>query len=138
MFSLEAYERVYADCLERKQEIEARCARELTQIESMMEGLKALMGGAEEHMVAPTGHTGVEPPAGKTSLADLGVGCLKSVAGAWLSAKEMAQRLVAAGTVRQDKRLVGHMNTALKRRMQSRDAASSAIEFADGRFRWRS
>jgi hypothetical protein len=140
MLSLQEYEKVLADLTAQKQEIEALRARNLDEesqrIDAFMGHIQAKIGQFQAPPLASSnGHTAQSHIySGAKSLGDLSEACLASVDEAWLSPKEIADKLVMARVATKVQASPGYVSTALRRRMKS-PSPDKKIEFDQGRFR---
>ena len=141
MLSLQEYEKVLADLAAQKREIEALRARNLDEesqrIDTFIGHIKAKIEQFHLPLVASsnghTAHPGIYT--GAKSLGDLSEACLASVYAAWLSPKEISDKLVTARVATKEQAAPGYVSTALRRRMKSPPSPEKKIEFDQGRFR---
>jgi hypothetical protein len=138
------YEKFLAELATDKRILEETIARDLKQelarLETTIDYVQAQIARFPQPADSSNGHG--SPPQGigarePFTLADLGKECLISVNEAWLTPKEIGQRLVASGYENASTNLAGHVSTALRRRINSRLAPDKDIEYVNGRFRYK-
>ena len=121
------YQPVLADLKAREAELE-QALRDVRHLIQFVVGEPS----APPNGIAP--HDGIY--ADCRNLADLAKACLKSVNGAWLSSKEIADRLLEAGVAKRAEGLTGHINTALVRRKNAALSPDREIQYENGQFRY--
>jgi hypothetical protein len=139
MLSLQENEKVLADLIVQKQELEALRARnldeEIQRLDTFIGHIQARIGQLQASPLTSNGSSGhaaqAEIYSGAKSLGALSKACLNSVNEAWLSPKEIGGKLVAARVATKEQASPGYVSTVLRRRMKS----DTEIQFEKGRFR---
>jgi 3-oxoacyl-ACP reductase-like protein len=129
----EDHRRVLADLTAQEADLAQKLSRVRGLIEFVQEEAKRVNGTQSQN--------GAELNASIYSnaktLAEMSKICLRSVNGAGLNPKEIADRLIEANAVGSPHGLSGHISTALRRRMNSALSPDREIEVERGRYYYR-